>query len=269
MEPIQYKLEVFEGPLELLLSLVIKHKMKIEDIPIDLLCEQYLAYINEASQQNIELACEFLSMASELMLIKSRMLLPRSPETAEDPRTPLVNALLEYQKAKLAASELSDRFAEFGSRMVKEPDDLSPDRTYVAPHHAELLRAALLRVLNNAEVNGAKTGTSKEEFETIVHAPQIPVQAVIGGLIDRLRNTPDALFLDGYFTAADPKPTLIAKFIGILELLKSHIITLEAPEDDPAADLSESDGVTDMASHVKITLIASEDDLRVSSLEWE
>lgn len=278
MEPIQYKLEEFEGPLELLLSLVIKHKMKIEDIPIDLLCEQYLAYINEASQQNIELACEFLSMASELMLIKSRMLLPRSPETAEDPRTPLVNALLEYQKAKLAASELSDRFAEFGSRMVKEPDDLSPDRTYVAPHHVELLRAALLRVLNNADANGAKSGTPKEEFDTIVHAPQIPVQAVIGGLIDRLRK-PDALFLDRYFTAADSKSTLIAKFIGILELLKSHIIALDVPETgltegsnelpEGSDALPESDGVTDMASHVKITLIASEDDLRVSSLEWE
>lgn len=268
MEPIQYKLEVFEGPLELLLSLVVKHKMKIEDIPIDLLCEQYMAYINEASQQNIELACEFLSMASELMLIKSRMLLPRSPETSEDPRTPLVNALLEYQKAKLAASELSDRFAEFGSRMVKEPDDLSPDRRYVAPHHAELLRAALLRVLTNAGESGAKTGTAKEEFETIVHAPQIPVQAVIGGLIERLRK-PDALYLDGYFTAADSKSTLIAKFIGILELLKSHIITLDDSRPDDSSGNPETDGVTDMTSHVKISLIASEEDLRVSSLEWE
>ena len=268
MEPIQYKLEVFEGPLELLLSLVVKHKMKIEDIPIDLLCEQYMAYINEASQQNIELACEFLSMASELMLIKSRMLLPRSPETAEDPRAPLVNALLEYQKAKLAASELYERFAEFGSRMVKEPDDLSPDRTYVAPHHVELLRAALLRVLTNAGTDGAKAAadTAKDAFDTIVHAPQIPVQTVISGLIDRLRTTPDALFLDGYFSAADSKSTLIAKFIGILELLKSHIIALE---DDAAVESPDDDGVTDMVSHVKITLIASEEDLRVSSLEWE
>ena len=135
----------------------------------------------------------------------------------------------------------------------------------------ELLRAALLRVLNNADANGAKSGTPKEEFDTIVHAPQIPVQAVIGGLIDRLRK-PDALFLDRYFTAADSKSTLIAKFIGILELLKSHIIALDVPETglpEGSDALPESDGVTDMASHVKITLIASEDDLRVSSLEWE
>ena len=262
METINYRFEQFEGPLELLLTLVTRHRMKIEDIPIDLLCEQYMAYINEASRQNIELACEFLSMASELMLIKSRMLLPRAPEHTEDPRTPLVNALLEYQKAKLAAAELSDRFAEFGSRMVKEQDDISPDKTYVAPHSVELLRAALMHVLTEAKVNGGDS--AKETFDGIVNAPQIPLQTVIGGLIDRLRQ-PDALFLDGYFTVGESRPTLIAKFIGILELLKSHIISLEETGDLPAGE----DGITDMMSHVRITLIASEDDIRASSLEWE
>jgi len=262
METINYKFEQFEGPLELLLTLVTRHRMKIEDIPIDLLCEQYMAYIGEASRQNIELACEFLSMASELMLIKSRMLLPRAPESTEDPRAPLVNALLEYQKAKLAAAELSDRFAEFGSRMVKEPDDISPDKTYVAPHHVELLRAALMHVLTETKVSGGDS--AKETFDRIVNVPQIPLQIVIGGLIDRLRQ-PDALFLDGYFTSGDSRPELTAKFIGILELLKSHIISLEDADDIPAPD----DGITDMMSHVKITLIASEEDIRASSLEWE
>ncbi len=260
METINYKFEQFEGPLELLLTLVTKHKMKIEDIPIDLLCEQYMAYIGEASRQNIELACEFISMASELMLIKSRMLLPRTRDDAEDPRTPLVNALLEYQKAKLAAAELSDRFAEFGDRMVKEPDDISPDRTYVAPQHVEYLRAALYHVLTESK-GSLNPMSAKDEFETIVNAPRIPVQTVIGGLLDRLKNPEKPLYLDGYFTSADNKPTLIAKFIGILELLKSHIITLDEESDE--------DGVTDMMSHVRITLIASAEDLKESALEWE
>ena len=261
METINYKFEQFEGPLELLLTLVNRHRMKIEDIPIDLLCEQYMAYISEASRRNIELACEFLSMASELMLIKSRMLLPRAPENTEDPRTPLINALLEYQKAKLAAAELSDRFGEYGSRMVKEPDDISPDKTYVAPHHVELLRAALFRVLSESKDTAGQT-SAKETFDNIVNVPQVPVHEVIGNLLERLRR-PDALFLDGYFIAGDSKPTLIAKFIGILELLKSHIIGLEE-SGDPL-----DDGVTDMMSHVRITLIASEEDIRTSALEWE
>ncbi|MBQ2276962.1 MAG: segregation/condensation protein A [Clostridia bacterium] len=262
METINYKFEQFEGPLELLLTLVSRHRMKIEDIPIDLLCEQYMAYISEASRQNIELACEFLSMASELMLIKSRMLLPRAPENPEDPRAPLINALLEYQKAKLAASELSDRFAEYGSRMVKEPDDISPDRTYVAPHHVELLRAALLHVLSESK-EAAKV-SPKETFDNIVNAPQVPLQTVIHSLIDRLRQ-PDILYLDGYFTAADSRSALIAKFIGILELLKSHIIGLTFPCDAPLSE----DGITDVMSHIQITLIASEEDIRTSALEWE
>ena len=262
METINYKFEQFEGPLELLLTLVTRHRMKIEDIPIDLLCEQYMAYISEASRRNIELACEFLSMASELMLIKSRMLLPRAPENTEDPRAPLINALLEYQKAKLAASELSDRFAEYGSRMVKEPDDISPDRTYVAPHHVELLRAALLHVLS--ESKDAAQVSPKETFDDIVHAPQVPIQTVIRSLIDRLR-LPDTLYLDGYFTSADSRSALIAKFIGILELLKSHIIELGEACDTPDSE----DGITDMMSHVSITLLASEEDIRTSALEWE
>ena len=120
---INYKFELFEGPLELLLSLVDKHKMKIDNIPIDLLCDQYMSYIREAQLYNIDLACEFTYMASELMLIKSRMLLPRDVKKDEDPRKPLVDAMLEYQKTKLAAAELSDMYGEYGGRMIKEQDE--------------------------------------------------------------------------------------------------------------------------------------------------
>ena len=107
METIRYRTETFEGPLDVLLSLVEKHKMDIADVPIDLLCDQYMAWIRDAEEHDVELACEFLSMASELMLIKSRMLLPRDPSKDEDPRKPLADALAEYQKAKLAAAELA------------------------------------------------------------------------------------------------------------------------------------------------------------------
>lgn len=262
METIQYKLEQFEGPLELLLSLVTKHKMDIEDIPIDVLCDQYMAYINEASRLSIELACEFLSMASELMLIKSRMLLPRTDTTVEDPRTPLVNALSEYKKAKLAASELAERFAEYGSRMVKEPDDISPDRTFVAPHHVELLRAALLHALSESGTRETSSSAA-DTFERIVRAPQVSVKLVIGSLLERLK-TSESLYLDTYFAPTEPRSTLIAKFIGILELIKSHVIDLS--EDD---EVRQGDGITDMTSHVRITLIAGEDALSATLPEWE
>ena len=123
---INYKFELFEGPLELLLSLVDKHKMKIDDIPIDLLCDQYMSYIREAQLYNIDLACEFTYMASELMLIKSRMLLPRDVKKDEDPRKPLVDAMLEYQKTKLAAAELSDMYGEYGGTRYQGTKNTSP-----------------------------------------------------------------------------------------------------------------------------------------------
>ena len=83
-EIISYKLEKFEGPPDLLLSLIKKNKMQIEDIPISLICEQYIEYIAKAQKLDMELAVEFLVMASDLMLIKSKMLLPREEDEEED-----------------------------------------------------------------------------------------------------------------------------------------------------------------------------------------
>ena len=255
MDNINYKFEVFEGPLELLLTLVSKHKLNIDDIPIDLLCEQYMAYMNEAALRNVELACEFAYMASELMLIKSRMLLPRDPVKDEDPRKPLIDAMMEYQRAKLAAAELSDLFAEYGSRMVKEQDDITPDRTYVANHSVELLRAALAHVLTETRLTEK---TMRSEFEGIVNAPRIPVETVMTALISTLRS--GVLYLDSYFRASESKPEMVAKFLSILELIKSHIVVVE--ETDESVD-----GITAIHCHAKITLIGTDEDIKAASLD--
>lgn len=255
MENINYKFEVFEGPLDLLVTLVEKHKLKIDDIPIDLLCEQYMAYMHEAAGHNIELACEFTYMASELMLIKSRLLLPRDPIKDEDPRKPLIDAMKEYQRAKLAATELADLYLEYGSRMIKEQDDISPDRTYVADHSVELLKAALIHVFTEVKLGEKNV---KEEFSGIVNAPRIPVETIMTDLIDTLRSK--SIYLDHYFMQSPSRPELIAKFISILELLKSHIIIVEDTRDPDS-------GITDILSHAKITLIASDEDIKAAALD--
>lgn len=255
METINYKIELFEGPLDLLLSLVEKNKMNIEDIRIDLICEQYMAYINEASEKNIDLACEFLYMASELMLIKSRMLLPRDPEKDDDPRKPLVDAIMEYQKAKLAATSLSDLFSEFGQRMIKETDDISPDKTFVADHSVALLQAALVHVFSETKISEK---AARESFENIVNAPRVPVERIIVNLIDDLRKGP--MYLDAFFGEKPERGEAIAKFIAILELLKSHIVSLEEKE-------YTEDGVTDMLSHLSLTLTGTDEDIKAAALE--
>ena len=95
MESISFRLEVFEGPLDLLLSLIQKHKLNICDIEISKLLEQYLLYIEKANEQNLELAGEFLEMAARLIYIKTASLLPR-PEEAEQMKKELEGALIEY-----------------------------------------------------------------------------------------------------------------------------------------------------------------------------
>ena len=255
--PIQFRLENFEGPLDLLVALVEKHKMDVADIPIDLLCEQYLAAIRDAEERNVEVACEFLSMASELMLIKSRMLLPRDPKTDEDPRKSLADAIEEYRRTKLAAAELADLFSVYGARRAKEEEDLSPDPTYVADHSVDLLRAALTKIYTETRLSEK---TAKEDFSVIVNAPRIPVEAVMTRLLDtlKIRRT---LPLGAYLRESEDRPALIARFLGILELLKAGFISVE--ESDGAA----REGVTDMLSEVRIVLTASEEEIADARLE--
>ncbi len=255
MEALNYKLEQFEGPLDLLLTLIIKNKINIDDIPIALLCDQYMEYINHSLKNNIEVASEFLLMASELMLIKSRMLLPRQDEEEEDPRKALVDSVLEYQKAKLAAEELRSMFSEYGDRMSKEPEDLSDDKSYVAPHSVDLLVAALTRVLSETKITSE---TAKKSFEKIVHAPRIPIKTVVTGLINTLRSK-DKLYLDDYFRISVNYGEMIAKFLCILELLKSHII-------DITEDAPDESGIINMASHITVSLNPTADTSRLEEI---
>ena len=172
MEEITYKLEKFEGPLDLLLNLIHKNKVQIEDIPISLICDQYIEYIAKAQELDIELAVEFLSMASELMLIKSRMLLPREVPEEEDPRARLAEAIARLEAAKKAAEKLGERFKIYGGRMAKDTDEISVDKTFVADQDPQKLYDAMRRVLSYANTHKEARG----ELVRPMAKPIIPVE---------------------------------------------------------------------------------------------
>lgn len=245
---LSYKLEKFEGPLDLLLSLISKNKIDISDIPISLLCDQYMDYINKAEELDMELSSDFLYMASELMLIKSRMLLPRDEENDEDPREALAAALLEYQRAKSASVQLKEMFGEYGGRMVKETDEISPDKTYVADHESALLYKAFVKVMNEVRVSDED---AKKKFEPLIKRRTVSVVSIVENLARRLRGG-RKVALGSFFRQAEDRLELVSMFLAVLELLKSGHLTVN----EEGAD---EDGVINATSDVSISLARDAD----------
>ena len=228
MENITYRLDQFEGPLDLLLTLIHKNKVNIEDIPIFLICDQYMQYITEAQNMDLDIATEFLVMASELMLIKSKLLLPRVEEDGEDPRKTLSDALLRYQQAKEASAKMVPLYKCFSGREVKDTDEITVDKTFVADQDAENLYRAMGRII---DLNNALDKEAKTTFTPMISKPIVPVENKIIRILDRL-NTKRFQSLKDFIDDSVSLPDMIAIFIGVLELVKTkQILLVESDEE--------------------------------------
>ena len=227
MEELTYRLDQYEGPLDLLLTLIAKNKVSITDIPIAKICDQYMEYIEANQKMDLDVASEFIVMASELMLIKSRMLLPRDEENDPDPRAELVDALLIYQKAKEAAEELRPLDAEYSGRMAKDVDEIPPDRGVPLGLNPMLLSRAmnaLLLRLRQTEQQPEQT------FAPLVKAKVYSVEDEVEGLVARLSDREDATLFFLLKDAAE-RPQLLAMFMGLLELIKIKRVLICDDED--------------------------------------
>ena len=224
---ITYRIEQFEGPLDLLLTLIHKNKVNIEDIPIALICDQYLEYIKAAQDLDMELAGEFIVMASELMLIKSRLLLPRVNEDEKDPRKELADALLRYQQAKQASAKMAPLYQKFSGRMVKDTDEISVDTTYVADQQVTSLCLAVRRII---AANESRPKAERQVFAPMIAKPIIPVDVKIVGILHHIdkKKKPSMKEL---LSDATSLPDLIAIFLGILELIKVRKILIDEDPD--------------------------------------
>ena len=223
MESITYRLDSFEGPLDLLLTLIDKNKVSIADIPIALICDQYMEYIREAQHLDMEVAAEFIVMASELMLIKSKLLLPRPEEEEDDPRAALADALLRYKQAKEAAQKMAPLYALYSGRMIKDTDEISPDRKFVADQEAVDLYATIKRVI---ALNSAMEQAEKTHFTPLIQKPVVSVELKIIGILERMSKKP-ASTLGELLAGAESRADLVAAFIGILELVKVRRVLIE------------------------------------------
>lgn len=211
METLKLKIEQYEGPLDLLLALISKHKINIFDIPIAEIAEQYMAYIDSMKELNMEVTSDFIAMAAELMLIKSKMLLPKQ-EGEEDPRQPLVDALLEHQRALQAAAFLKRQSELYYDRFTKEPDKI--DGVYFRLHAVSLLQEAFLNMI---ERSAAKPPKSAEKlFTKIENERYYTVGEKVISVLRKLAMKEKYLFED-VFEGVRSRSELIAVFLAVLE----------------------------------------------------
>ena len=226
MENMTYKLTDFEGPLDLLITLIEKNKYNILDIPIAAICDQYLEFISEAHSLDMEITTEFLNMASQLMVWKSEMLLPHEEEAEKPARFDLSDILIRHQHAKEAAPKMHPLYAYYSNRMAKDTDEISPDKTYVTDQDPLSLCAAVRRI------NSYRDAMEKAQthFTPMVSKPIIPVEGKIVIILKTLTSNGTASLRE-LLEDAPSLADMIASFMGVLELIKSRKILIE--EGDP------------------------------------
>lgn len=234
MEILNLKVEQYEGPLDLLLALISKHKIDIFDIPISEICDQYIAYLDAMRKMDMEVTSEFVVMAAELMLIKSKMLLPRTEES-EDPRAPLVDALLEHQRAKAAAEFLKMQSAGHYDTFTKPASE--PEKSdYSRDHAVELLTEAFARIADR--VAARKLEGEPELFKRIeerYYSVEEKSQAILSYL-DQRKN---CSFID-LFLRVQSRSEAVAVFMALLELVRDGLIDVEGNGEDIELSLADA-----------------------------
>lgn len=221
MESISFKLDVFEGPLDLLLHLISKHKLNINDIEISNLLAQYLLYIEQAKEQDLELAGEFLEMAARLIYIKTVSLLPK-PQEAEEIKKDLQGALIEYSLCKKAAEELREAFCGYDI-FVREPLKIKLDSKYKLRHPPEKLVESFFKM--NIQKIDLHRHANEQKINAVV---QQKVVSVISKVVYVLKNLykHGTAQIDRLFDGITGRSERVATFLAILELTKSGRIII-------------------------------------------
>lgn len=221
-------LEVFRGPLDLLLYLVRKHEVEVVDLPIAPITQQFLDYLGVLKELDVNAVGDFLEIASTLIEIKSRMVLPRAGEEEEvdldDPRQELVRRLLEYKKYKDAASMLEERSRAWQERFPRMANDVPARRLSLADEQ-----------IREVELWDLVSAFGRIVRENVVNRPSnivyddTPIHVYMQRIHARLKSE-GRVALDAWFEPGMHKSTLVGMFLAILELVRHHHVGTEQTE---------------------------------------
>ena len=236
-EKLEFKINQFEGPLDLLLHLIDKNKFNIFDIPIVEITEQYLDYLNRMQEENLDVMSEFLVMAATLISIKAKMLLPREEkeeEEEEDPRAELVRRLLEYKMYKYASLELKDMNLDAGKNHYKPatiPKEVLEYKEEIDPAEVigdvtlaklnEIFTQVMKRTVDRVDPVRSKFGTIEKD-EVRIEDKMDDIRASIRGL--------KGINFKTLLEIQATKINIIVTFMAILELMKVGDITIRQDE---------------------------------------
>lgn len=220
-------MEDFEGPLSLILQLLSKNKIEIKDISISLILDQYLEYLHQMESMDLEVASEFVAMASHLTYIKSKMLLTGDDEEISELEQ-LISSLEklrrrdDYVKIKAVTGAFAEMYTRGAGRMTKPPEYLPPDRQYRYKHDKADLYNAFMRLASREENHGILTHQSVLSYPTRVI---YPVSVKAKEITDKLREF-GSVALSGLMYSCNSRSELVAVFISVLEMCKSGTVLL-------------------------------------------
>ena len=233
MDKLLFKAQDFEGPLDLLLYLIKANKVNIYDIPIVEISEQYMEYVNSMDKMDLDYTSEFLLMASELLYIKSKMLLPaEKDEDGEiiDPRTELVEKLLEYEKYKELSAFLKDR-EDIGRFSFVKPREKVKGIKYDNSDLDVSINDLIMALRDVSERLDRKLPPPKTSFVGIVAREEVKLKDRIDLVVNYLKENKKVKFDDLFINLCTTRPQIIVTFLGVLELVKTSQISLKKEKD--------------------------------------
>lgn len=219
----EVRLDNFEGPLDLLCYLIDKEKVDIYEVSLDKITDQYIEYLNEQEKLNLEIASEFLVMASTLLLIKSKGLLPKQVEDeAELTEEELIRRIIEYKKYKEISKTLKLRFTEYSKRTFKFPENIElPKQKLEMKFTEDDIVNAYRKVIR---INNERKNEFKDNLTKIALSDEYSVTDKVKEIYRELIRKPSFIFGKRFSVKEKPKAEVVTAFNGVLELSRRNKI---------------------------------------------